>query len=150
MNPKRILIAVDASENSERAVAYVGDVLCHAREAEILLLCIAKTPDRDLFPDEAAWRASTSEQKAAYAKFLDHALDILRERGVDEACIEKRLAPYKGPSIAQDILSVQRVEGFGTVVVGRRGVSREEEFLFGSVSSRIIQHARDCAVWVVE
>lgn len=150
VNPKRILIAVDASENSERAVAYVGDVLCHAREAEILLLCIAKTPDRDLFPDEASWRMQAREQESEYARFLDRARDILSGRGVDSACIEKRLAPYKGPSIAQDILNVQREESFGTVVVGRRGVSREEEFLFGSVSSRIIHHARNCAVWVVE
>lgn len=150
MNPKRILIAVDSSENSERAVAYVGDVLCHSREAEILLLCIAKTPDRDLFPDEESWRATGREQEERYRRFLDRAKALLRERGVDETCVEARLSPNKGPSIAQDILAVQREEGFGTIVVGRRGVTREEEFLFGSVSSRIVHHARDCAVWVVE
>ena len=30
-----------------------------------------------------------------------------------------------------------------------RGLSRKEEFLFGSVSSKIVGHARNCAVWVV-
>jgi nucleotide-binding universal stress UspA family protein len=35
-------------------------------------------------------------------------------------------------------------------VVGRQGLSRSEEFLFGSVSSKIVNHARNCTVWVVE
>jgi nucleotide-binding universal stress UspA family protein len=39
--------------------------------------------------------------------------------------------------------------GYGTIVVGRQGLSRKEEFLFGSVSSKIVSHARNCAVWVV-
>jgi len=37
-----------------------------------------------------------------------------------------------------------------TIVLGRQGLSRSEEFLFGSVSSKIVNHARDCTVWVVE
>ena len=37
-----------------------------------------------------------------------------------------------------------------TIVVGRQGLSRSEEFLFGSVSSKIVNHARNCTVWVVE
>lgn len=150
MNPKRILIAVDASANSERAVAYVGDILCHAREAEILLLCLSKTPDRDLFPDDATWQASASKQEAEYKEFLARARDGLEQRGVDAGCIETRLVPFTGLSVAQGILGAQRDGGYGTIVVGRRGMSKEEEFLFGSVSSRVVHHARNCAVWVVE
>jgi nucleotide-binding universal stress UspA family protein len=37
-----------------------------------------------------------------------------------------------------------------TIVVGRQGISRSEAFLFGSVSSKIVNHVRDCTVWVVE
>ena len=52
-------------------------------------------------------------------------------------------------SIALEVLHLAEEGGFGTVVVGRRGVSRQEEFLFGSVSSKIIHAAKDLAVWVV-
>ncbi len=150
MNPKRLLIAVDASANSERAVAYVGDILCHAREAEILLLCLSKMPDRDLFPDDAAWQANAQKQDSDYRDFLARARRSLEQRGVDSGCIETRLVPFKGFSVAQGILNEQRNGGYGTIVVGRRGMSKEEEFLFGSVSSRVVHHARNCAVWVVE
>jgi nucleotide-binding universal stress UspA family protein len=36
------------------------------------------------------------------------------------------------------------------VVVGRRGLTHNEEFLFGSTSSKILHHATHCAVMVVE
>jgi nucleotide-binding universal stress UspA family protein len=39
---------------------------------------------------------------------------------------------------------------YRTIVVGRQGLSRSEEFLFGSISSKIVSHARNCTVWVVE
>lgn len=39
---------------------------------------------------------------------------------------------------------------YGTIVVGRHGLLRSEEFIFGSISSKIVSHARNCTVWVVE
>jgi nucleotide-binding universal stress UspA family protein len=53
-------------------------------------------------------------------------------------------------SISDLILHEQQEGGYGTLVVGRRGVSKKEEFLFGSVSSRVVRDAKHCAVWVIE
>jgi nucleotide-binding universal stress UspA family protein len=39
---------------------------------------------------------------------------------------------------------------YDTIVVGRMGMSRSEEFLFGSISSKIVTHGRNCTVWIVE
>jgi hypothetical protein len=39
---------------------------------------------------------------------------------------------------------------YSTIVVGRQGVSRSKEFLFGSISSKIINPARNYTVWIVE
>jgi nucleotide-binding universal stress UspA family protein len=47
------------------------------------------------------------------------------------------------------ILQKAREGGYGSVIVGRRGISRTKRFLFGSVSNKIVQQARDVAVWVV-
>ena len=49
-------------------------------------------------------------------------------------------------------LPVDRVftmPGFGTVVTGKRGVSKAEEFLFGSISNALARHARDFTAWIV-
>ena len=39
---------------------------------------------------------------------------------------------------------------FGTVVIGRRGISKKEEFMFGSTSTKILHIAKDCSIWVIE
>ena len=52
--------------------------------------------------------------------------------------------------VAACILAERDETEYGTLVVGRQGLSRSEEFLFGSISSKIVSHARNCTVWVVE
>jgi nucleotide-binding universal stress UspA family protein len=51
--------------------------------------------------------------------------------------------------MAECILNERGKKDYGTIVVGRQGISRKEAFLFGSVSSKIVNHAKDCSVWVV-
>jgi nucleotide-binding universal stress UspA family protein len=52
--------------------------------------------------------------------------------------------------MAECILAERDEREYGTIVVGRQGLSRTEEFIFGSISSKIVTHARNCTVWVVE
>ncbi len=54
-----------------------------------------------------------------------------------------------GGNLSMKILDVVHEDGFGTVVLGRRGVSKAEAFLFGSVSNKIIHYVKNCTVWVV-
>ena len=56
----------------------------------------------------------------------------------------------KTTGIARDILDEIEAGEYGTVIVGRRGLSRAKQFLFGSVSNKIVHTARDCTVWVVD
>ena len=150
MDIKKVLVAVDASDNSARAVDYVGRMLGAGQDFSVTVLCLDRPSERDLFPDEAAWREHCAAQERNYAKFLERSRAELLAAGFSETAVKTRFACTLTTSIAQSILDVQRGEGFGTVVVGRRGVSKAEEFLFGSVSSRVVQHARNCTVWVVE
>lgn len=150
MDFKKILVAVDVSANSDRAVGYVGEIIRDAQGFCIELLAVHRPPDRDLFPDQAAWEAATTAREVQLAAHLVKCQDILLSYGTNLLCITTRLLPAPGPSIAQAILDVQREGGFGTVVVGRRGVNKNEEFLFGSVSKRIVSEGRGFTVWVVE
>lgn len=149
MDAKKVLVAVDASENSERAVVYVGEMLSGAKGFRVELLCVDRPPLKDLFPNEETWRTACQAQAMLLAEFLDKARGILLAKGFDPASVGGRCVSADGPSLATAILEVQQKGGFGTVVVGRRGVSKAEEFLFGSVSSRVVHHAKGCTVWVV-
>ena len=147
---RNILIAVDESENSRRAVKYVADLLEGLHGFRFFVLHIINEPGEDFFAsnrDKEAWMA---ERHRGAKKILAGAKDLLESRGFDPQLVTTRAKVRYCPSVAECILHEAQLSRSETIVVGRKGVSRQEEFLFGSVSNRIIHKARDCTVWVVE
>jgi nucleotide-binding universal stress UspA family protein len=91
-----------------------------------------------------------SQYKKKVDKMLEDYSQILIQRGFDRSAVSVRSTLRYCPSMAQCILEERDETEYSTVVVGRKGLSRSEEFLFGSVSSKIVNYARNCTVWVVE
>ncbi|WP_456433488.1 universal stress protein [Thermosulfuriphilus sp.] len=147
--PKRILIALDTSENAMRAVGYVAEMLGDQEDIFIELLHVAKEPPVDLFPDEQERQKAKEAQEKAIVEVFELAKNQLEIAGVSREKVVVKVLPTTG-SVARIILDEQNRGQFGTVVVGRRGVSKAEEFLFGSVSNKVVHYAKGCAVWVVE
>ena len=52
-------------------------------------------------------------------------------------------------SRASGIIEEAEEGGYGTIVVGRRGMSGVEEFFMGSVSNKVLHLAKEMAVWIV-
>ena len=149
MNAKSILLAVDGSRNSLRAAAYVGEIAAGAAGYRIELVAVLAPPDRDIYPEAAAFQAERDRRGREAGEALEKAREILVSAGVDPAVVWTRMTSCLDMDLAGTILTVRREGGFGTVVVGRRGLSKAEEFLLGSVSSRVTRHAKDFTVWVV-
>ncbi|MCU0571554.1 MAG: universal stress protein [Syntrophobacteraceae bacterium] len=147
----KVLIAVDLSENSLKAVDYVGGMLrCHEL-AEITLLTVIKEPSADIVPEEAERARMVDEARSETLALMEQAGSRLTALGIAEKHIRIKIQVCRKPmSISDLILHEQQEGGYGTLVVGRRGVSKKEEFLFGSVSSRVVRDAKHCAVWVIE
>lgn len=147
---KNILIAVDESDNARRAVYYVGELLGGLPGFKVKLLHVIPDPEEDYFPtteEKEKWLARTKEK-------IDNLLSEYRQILIDHGFSEKDVSVYSTlrycPSMAECILSERDKTRYDTIVVGRQGVSRSEEFLFGSISSKIVNHAKDCTVWVVQ
>lgn len=162
MDFKKVLIAIDGSENSLRAVRYVADIITGSSGYAVQLLHIERLPERDFFPDDESWRKQCAEHTQAMKTFMEKAKATLVKAGLsaDDVMTEyiascaaandwEKEACSFGRNIALEILAVAEKEKFGTLVIGRRGVSKAEEFLFGSVSNKLIHHAKDRTVWVV-
>jgi nucleotide-binding universal stress UspA family protein len=151
MDFKNILIAVDASDNARRAVDYAGTILPGTGGVRVTLLYVERAPGRDLFETEEAWLGQCRLEHERVFDFLKQARARLMAAGLPEdAVTERTLLCSAEPSIAQTILDVQQEGGYGTLVVGRRGLTKGEEFLFGSVSTKLVRDAKNCAVWVVQ
>ncbi|MCL7487052.1 MAG: universal stress protein [Desulfobulbaceae bacterium] len=81
---------------------------------------------------------------------LDGYREILLGAGFKPNQIDVRLVIRQCASIGDAIIEEQEKLRCCIVVVGRRGISHNEEFIFGSTSSKIFHHATNCAVMVVE
>ena len=153
MNPemnRNILIAVDASENSRRAVHYVAGMLGGMKGFKATVLHVIREPEEDEFP--------VQEEKEkwyhAHRQHMDRILEEYRRILIDAGFVDKDVSTRSTlrycPSMAECILAERDSMEYATLVVGRKGISRKEEFLFGSISGKIVRTARNCTVWVVE
>ncbi len=147
---KNILIAVDESENARRAVLYVAHLLGGLTGFKVALLHVIPEPEEDYFKTSAEKDRWLEKYRQRIQKMLEEYRRMLIDAGFDESIIEMHSPLLYCPSIAQCILSERDKTEYGTIVIGRQGVSRTEEFLFGSISNKIIHHAKRCTVWVVE
>jgi nucleotide-binding universal stress UspA family protein len=147
---KNILIAVDDSENARRAVSYVGRLLADVKGFKILILHIISQPEEDYFSTSAEKENWLSTNQLKVDIMLEDYRQILIREGFDPDDIQVQSTLRYCPSLSECILTEQDKTQYSTIVVGRQGISRSEEFLFGSISSKIVNHARNCTVWVVE
>jgi len=146
---KNILIAVDDSDNSRRAVSYVAQLLAGTRGFKVTILHVIPEAEEDYFStndEKEKWLSQYSKKVEA---MLEDYRQILVQAGFDVNDVSVRSTLRYCPSMAECILAERDATEYHTLVVGRQGISRSEEFLFGSVSSKIVNHAKNCTVWVV-
>ena len=147
---KKILLAVDSSENSRRAVSYVAQTLAGLKGFCVIFLHVINPPEEDYFFSRSEQEKWIQEYRLNIDGRLEEYSRILVQEGFDSQTIALRTTLRYRPSIAECILAEQDRLDCSTIVIGRHGLSRGEEILFGSISSKIVSHAKNCTVWVVE
>jgi nucleotide-binding universal stress UspA family protein len=147
---KNILVAVDDSENARRAVSYVAQLLGGVPGFKVTVLHVVPELEEDYFAEDCEKDAWFKNYQRKVDAMLKDYRQILLKGGFDPGNVSVRSPLRYCPSMAECILSERDELQYDTIVVGRQGLSRKEEFLFGSISSKIVTHARNCTVWVVE
>ena len=147
---KHLLIAVDESDSSRRAVLYVADFLGGFPGFTVTLMRIIPGPEEDFFDTGDELRSWVKGQIDGANKMLENYRQVLIQSGFPEDKVRFRACVGEAKSFAEAILETRCDLTCCTVVVGRHHHSKAEEFLFGSTSSKLIHEANNCAVWVVE
>ncbi len=148
---KRILVAVDGSEYSERASEISID-MAQKYSAELLVLHVIPRPAyayMPLFPNVSPPSQASFDEYYEYAKkaartYVDRILARAKTLGVN-AREEVREAVM---STVQGITEYAQNEKVDLIVVGTRGLGGFRKLLIGSVSSGVVAHAH-CPVLVV-
>jgi nucleotide-binding universal stress UspA family protein len=146
---KDILIAVDESDNARRAVSYVAQLLGGLEGFKVTVLHVIPDPEEDYFPNPEEKDKWIRRHKQKIDRLLEEYKRLLIDAGFSKDAVSTRSTLRYCPSMAECILAERDETLYDTIVVGRQGLSRKEQFLFGSVSSKIVNHAGNCTVWVV-
>ncbi len=145
----KFLVTVDNSENAMRAVDYVAQILggfdvninlFHAIRGD---LSSHSGFAHLFFPKE-----SLEDAEVGAIAIFDKAKCRLEEAGCTSDQINTKLVSGV-PSRAEAIVKEAREGDYGTIVLGRRGLSKVQEFLLGRVSNKVINIIRRRAVWIV-
>jgi nucleotide-binding universal stress UspA family protein len=153
---KKLLIAVDGSVYSANTLHYTEQLFAQLDDIRLHLLSVVTCSPSDTARDwldekELISTLRPEEQKrcAAAKKFLNNAVDRLGRNGImqDQVTTEVKIS-LTNP--AAEILNIARTGMFDALVLGRRGVSKLEELIMGSVSTSMFEKCHDVPIWVVD
>jgi nucleotide-binding universal stress UspA family protein len=148
----RILAAVDGSEASLKAIDHLTFALSGNPQARLSFY--HATPrlgdyceiDFNQRQAEEIAAAVTRGDRRCMDEFFALALRKLAEAGLGEDRVEIKTGTSNF-GVGRSILNAAREGGFGTVVLGRRGMNRA--FFSGSVSNYVVQNLADASAWVI-
>jgi nucleotide-binding universal stress UspA family protein len=146
---KNILVAVDGSENSERALNFALD-LADRYNAPLTVLNVSESPAIGAVPLEPT--SISGDTLALFSKELRVLHEDILKKAVAHA---KELNPKVEVSSklregdpASEIVAEAKESGFDVVVVGHRGASRVKEIFLGNISEKV-SHLAPCPVIIV-
>ncbi|BBO85741.1 hypothetical protein DSCO28_63070 [Desulfosarcina ovata subsp. sediminis] len=154
---KKILLAVDASPSSRKAVEFIGSLLGgHGYEACIFHAIIGlgsmafKFPEVNApeFPEVGMPDNCIEAFKLKTARLLQATKDTLLLSGFDSGKISEKIITG-AHSRSLEILKETEEGGYSTIVVGRRGLSKVEAFFMGRVGHKVVYGGDKFTVWVV-
>lgn len=153
-DPQRVLVALDGSANALHVVNHVAAALAGA-PAQILLFHVIRSPYPEYRPEIAEPGEDRIEvledekrARASMAPVFHKAFRKLASSGFAPERISVKIVTGMATR-AGTIYAQARSGGYGTIVTGRRGLSRVREFPLGRVTHKVVQLAQKAAVWVV-
>ena len=146
-----VLIGFDGSENAFSAVDCACSLM--SRPGRKVMLChVARSmssylDDKKGVSDEKE-KLLEAQSRQKIKDLMADAASRLVESGFDkELVVQKVLEARVSRAVA--IAKTAEQQGYGTIVIGRRGLSVIKDFLMGRVSMKVLHRAHEMAVWIV-
>lgn len=133
MEINKILVAVDMSEHSKKALEYAS-LLCKKCDAELVIANVFDAFERVSSSKEKLEKIAETLPKGSWEKLESYA-DQAKAQGVKNVRIER----MEGDA-AERILNLSKREKPDMIVLGSRGRGTFKELLLGSVSHKVRHH----------
>jgi len=153
---KKILVAVDDSENAMRAVEFVAQFFSPDNKITLFnvlqdtaAMCEMNSPE--LTPYFVSQQSSFCLLEDKKKELSETALQNAKSKLMDAGYAEKNItikSKIKKRGVARDIIEESK-SGYSLIVLGRRGLSGIKDFVLGSISHKVFNGAKDTSVLVV-
>ena len=141
-----ILVPLNDSVSSRAALDFLACLAFCPEDCRITLLHLFRKPSAS---EELMGKKFTEEQPAKYMAVLEKAKEKLIEFGFTPNKIEIKMVTQPYATVADGIIDQFKKKKFDMVVIGRKRMSKAEEFVMGDVSVKLVRALKGAAILVV-
>ena len=138
----KILVPVDGSENSFRALEQAIFLATKIQEAKITALYVIEDPPSLYIYSPKIMEKVRADYESAYTKILERSKEMANKSGINIHTVLVEGDP------ASKIIGYSEMEKIDIIIIGSRGMGKFKELILGSVSNKVLHHAK-CSVMVV-
>jgi nucleotide-binding universal stress UspA family protein len=144
---KSVLVALNDSMSSRAVVDYLLELSLRPEDFHVTLLHIFRqAPAGEQFMGESF----TQTQESRLMAVLKRCRDKLVENGFSSERIEIKLVTEDYKTVADGIIDQFRERNCDMVVIGRKRLSKAEEFVLGDISVKLVRAIEGAGVLVVK
>ena len=138
----KILVPIDGSANSFRALEQAIFLATKIQEAQITVLYIIEDlPSLYIYSRNTIVKLH-SVYKSESAKILERCKGMANQSGININTVLEEGDP------ASKIIGYSEMKQFDLIMMGSRGMGKFKEMIIGSVSNKVLHHAK-CSVMLV-
>lgn len=138
----KILIPVDGSENSFRALEQAIFLATKIQEAKITALYVIEDPPSLYIYSPKIMEKVRADYESTYTKILERSKEMADKSGINIHTVLVEGDP------ASKIIGYSEMEKIDIIIIGSRGMGKFKELILGSVSNKVLHHAK-CSVMLV-
>jgi len=138
----KILVPIDGSENSFRALEHAIFLSKKIQEAQITVLYIIEDLPSLYIYSPKIMEKLRADYEREYTRILERCKEMANKSGINIDTVLKEGDP------ASKIIGYSDMEKFDLIIMGSRGMGKFKEMIIGSVSNKVIHHAKSSVMLV--
>jgi len=142
-----MLVALNDSISSQAVIDFLADLPICREEMILTLIHVIRKPAA---VEDLMGQRFTSEQPSRFMNVLEEARDRLVARGFQFERIKIDLVEDPFPSVTDGIIDQFKKQRYDLVVIGRKNMSKAEEFVLGDISVKLVRALGETAILVVK
>jgi nucleotide-binding universal stress UspA family protein len=142
-----ILIALNDSVSARAALNFFARLMMCPEDCHITLLHVFRKPTAT---EELMGKKFADSQPVRFKAMLEKAKDKLIESGYNPQNIEIVMVTDPYPTIAEALIDHCKKQDYDMVIIGRKKMTKAEEFVLGDVSVKLLRALEQMGVLVVK